>query len=422
MDEPGPVSSTDDRVHARRGFRPPTVPMLGALKPFSRAGGFYATQWRRFLLRSRGRIPVARPSAALAGHALLDEVMLAAFRLIHSEEPDLLPRLDDETAAALALFDERGWLDAPTSYHGTPLAPSPSEMRLRTVRGARFTYERLTFESGYEPHPGEPGRDRWLGYEANRRTRAWLLRHDEPRPWLVCVHGARMGRPNIDLTLFRARWLHEELGLNVAFPVQPLHGPRRRGAPRSAMYPGPDLLDNLHGATQMVWDVRRLLAWIRSEEPAAPIGLTGVSLGGYASALVASFEDDLACAILGVPCVDLVGLVEHHAGVKLEGQWGAVMGRAHQLGRVVAPLALEPAIPLERRFVYAGVADRLVHPRHQVVRLWEHWGRPEIHWYSGGHVLFSRSEPVWRFLRDALAQAGLVDRSAEPAAPSPVPL
>jgi hypothetical protein len=47
-------------------------------------------------------------------------------------------------------------------------------------------------------------------------------------------------------------------------------------------------------------------------EPEAMIGLSGISLGGYLTSLVASL-DDLACAILGVPAVDLVDLVDRHA-------------------------------------------------------------------------------------------------------------
>ena len=60
------------------------------------------------------------------------------------------------------------------------------------------------------------------------------------------------------------------------------------------------------------------------------------------------------------------------------------------------------------RFIYAGVADRLVHPRDQVMRLWEHWGRPEIVWYPGAHTGFFRSRPVQDFVDDALRQSGLV--------------
>jgi hypothetical protein len=158
-----------------------------------------------------------------------------------------------------------------------------------------------------------------------------------------------------------------------------------------------------------VWDIRRVLAWIRAEDPNARIGITGVSLGGYASSLVASLEPDLTCAILGVPVADVLGLMEHHAGSNAGEEWLALSEPARQITRVISPLALTPALPLERRFIYAGLADRIVHPRHQITRLWEHWGRPEIHWYEGGHTLFFRSNAAARFVHAALVRSGLVD-------------
>ena len=56
----------------------------------------------------------------------------------------------------------------------------------------------------------------------------------------------------------------------------------------------------VHATAQAVWDVRRLLSWIRSQQPDSPIGLNSISLGGYVTSLVASLEDGLTCAILGV--------------------------------------------------------------------------------------------------------------------------
>ncbi len=51
----------------------------------------------------------------------------------------------------------------------------------------------------------------------------------------------------------------------------------------------------------------------------------------------------------------------------------------------------------------------MVNPREQVIRLWEHWGKPEIYWYRGGHAGFIRSRPVQVFIQDALQQSGLLD-------------
>lgn len=384
-------------------MRRPRVP--GAITALSRAGGFYVGAWRRFLRPSGGDIPAARPTPMLAGHVLLDELVLTGFRAVHRGETGLPPHSFAEISGATEIFDDAGWLGTPGSFHVAP--PPPTGVSIRRVRGLRYTYERLSFESGYEPHPAEPGRARWLDYAANREAAAWILRHDEPRPWLVSVHGAQMGRPNIDLTLLRAHWLHHELGLNVAFPVLPLHGPRRPGAPRGTTFPGADVLDNIHGAAQAVWDTRRILSWIRAEDPGARVGITGVSLGGYVSSLVAGLEPDLACAILGVPVVDLIDLMDHHAPTTQADGWRGALEPARHISQVVSPLATQPLVPVARRFVYAGLADRIIHPQHQIMRLWEHWSRPEIHWYEGGHTLFFRSNTSARFLHAALVRSEL---------------
>ncbi len=381
--------------------------------PLPRAGGFYARSWRDYLAReSSPGVPVVRPTVALAAHAFVDEIVLAGFRtLMPVGDQQELDRIDEETRAAHDIFNGSGWLDDPATYFAEP-------PRLRNVRSARVNsrqgaYERLSFESGYRPRQAEPGRARWLSYTANCTAWVWMLRHEQPRPWLICVHGARMGRPSIDLSLFRARWLHEKLGLNVAFPVLPLHGPRARGLPRTAMFPSEDVLDTVHGAAQGVWDIRRLISWIRATSDDPAIGITGISLGGYTTALVASLEKGLACAIAGIPAVDLVDLLEQHGGRLRKGQLREIVTPARRLSKVVSPLSLTPRVPPEGRFIYAGLADRLLYPRDHVIRLWEHWGCPEIAWYEGGHALFSRAKPVRGFVQAALEQSGLVEPAGQ---------
>ena len=386
-------------------------PVQNALRPFARTGGFYARSWGRYLDREPDKLPVARPTLALATQAFFDEIVLVGLRSVRpvSSDPDAVARVKRKVIAALELYGEKGWLENPEGFFATP--PPLTDVTVRPVNSRGRSYQRMSFDSRYEPHAGEPGRERWLGYTANDRVYALMLRHREPRPWLVCVHGAQMGRAALDLTLFRAWQLHEDLGLNVALPVLPMHGPRARGLPKGAVFPGGNLLDNVHAAAQAVWDIRRLLSWIRSQEPDSKIGLNGMSLGGYIASLVASLDDGLTCAILGVPVVDLVELLGRHAGLSHNDPRRQVLTLAKPLGRMISPLALTPRVPMRGRFIYAGIADRLVHPRDQVSRLWEHWGRPEIVWYRGGHTGFFLSRPVQRFVQDALVQSGLVDAS-----------
>jgi hypothetical protein len=380
---------------------------VAALTPVTRTGGYAARAVRRYLGGGPGDdLPLARPTPALIGQAFRDEVVLSLLRRTRPvSEHAVFTRITREVTEAVELYEALGWPADPESFHTAP--PPLERVRIRARRSAWSAYQLMTWRSGYAPHPGEPGRDRWLGYTANSMATAWMLRHDEPRPWIVCVHGAAMGQPALDMALFRARWLHERLGLNVAMPVLPLHGPRGWGLPRGVAFPAEDMLDNVHAAAQAVWDVRRLLSWLRDHEGADRIGMTSISLGGYVTAMVASLEDDLTCAILGVPVADLVDLVERHSGLGPHDRRLQTLVLARRLGPVVSPLAMAPRVPPEGRFIYAGLADRMVHPRQQVVRLWEHWGRPEITWYAGGHTGFFRSRPVQEFVHQALLQSGL---------------
>ena len=385
-------------------------PLSQVLGLFTRTGGFYARSWGTYLDREPGELPVARPTIALAAQAFLDEIVLTGFRLLRSA-PDAtrLAWITREVIAALDFYGQQGWLDKPEGFFAAP--PALTDVTVRTVDNMGRTYKRMFFDSGYEPHAGEPGRERWLSYTGNNREYGLMLRHRQPRPWLVCVHGAEMGRAALDPILFRAWHLHSDLGLNVVLPVLPMHGPRARGLPKGVAFPSEDVLDQVHGAAQAVWDIRRLVSWIRSQQPDSMIGLNGISLGGYLTSLVASLDDGLICAILGIPAVDLVELVDRHAGLSGHHALGQTMKLAKPIGRMISPFALTPRVPMQGRFIYAGIADRLVHPRDQVTRLWQHWGRPQIHWYSGGHTGFFRSRPVQRFIDDALVQSGLVDPS-----------
>lgn len=375
--------------------------------PFTRAREFYTRTADDGNDPAVDGLPVARPTIAVARQVFHDEIVLLGFRmLLPANDQQAIERINREVIAALECYGQQGWMDRPEDYFAAP--PTLTDVSVRPVTIRRRAYERVTFDSGYEPRPGEPGRERWLGYAANRQESALVLRHREPRPWVVCVHGALMGRGAVDLRLFRARHLHDDLGLNVVLPVLPLHGRRTE---RGAVFPGQDVLDNVHAAAQAVWDIRRILSWIRAQEPDSPIGLNSMSLGGYVTALVASLEEGLTCAILGVPVADLISVLGRHAGLRPDDPRQQTLALAEPLGRMISPLSLRPRVPMQGRFIYAGVADRVVHPRDEVAHLWEHWGRPEIEWYEGGHTGFFRSRRVHDFIDGALLRSGLIRMS-----------
>jgi len=163
---------------------------------------------------------------------------------------------------------------------------------------------------------------------------------------------------------------------------------------------------------QAVWDVRRALSWVRAQG-GEPLGLYGISLGGYVSALVSALEDDLRCVIAGIPAVDFACLARDNEPWIMRRydrdfalDWQLVRAITH----VVSPLAFTPKVPREARFIYAGVADRIARPD-QARALWRHWDRPDIHWFQGGHILGLRDKGTAKFIEKALRDTDLLPKT-----------
>lgn len=345
------------------------------------------------------------------GEAMLDHTFTLAMNAM-TGIPDRtqMERQRAEMRAAWGVFDERGWLDDPRGFHREP--PPLRDWTLRderTLLPSRTHFKRLSFASEYEPWQGIPGGERWQDRHHNRTSHAQVLEHKgRPRPWLVCIHGFGMGTPSVNFTGFAARWLHEELGLNVIFPTLPLHGLRTTSRVSGGDLLAPDYIALIHSFAQAVWDIRRTIGWIRARG-GEQIGLYGLSLGGCNAAMVASIEDNLECVIAGIPVVDFPRVARDNAPWVVDwfhdrsNDWNLLSSTM----RVVSPLGLQPRLPIERRFIFAGHADRVV-PPHQARALWMHWNQPAIHWYPGGHVFGFMGRDVRDFVKDSLSQSGML--------------
>jgi hypothetical protein len=352
-------------------------------------------------------VPEPVPSLRLAAEVAADDVLLSSVTLtLPTISHDDTLRVERETREALDLFRERGWLEKPESYHRAPPPLEAPALSPAAIRG--LEYEHMRFESGYEPDRDEPGRERWIDYSANRTAHAWVLRHeDRSRPWVVCIHGFQLGYPGIDIGAFRAGWLHQHLGLNVVLPVLPLHGPRKAGRRSGDGFLVGDFMQTVHAEAQAMWDMRRILGWVRGEG-GDRIGVHGLSLGGYNAALLACVDGDLAFTIPGIPLTDVTRAVWRHGPshyLRYFEYRGLRPEDVVALLRVISPLALAPRVPHERRYLYAAVADRLV-PPDQVRDLWRHWDRPKIVWYQGGHVTFGAHPRVEQLVKTAFVESG----------------
>jgi hypothetical protein len=352
----------------------------------------------------------ATPSLSAADRARMvaaagaDELVLTLMRQLHVPAgDDAFSDAERDVSALLEHLDRTGVLADPASYHEVPRVPD-LEWSSRAVIGRAF--EQATFHSPYDPGPTVPGGARYAEQTGNAIAHAWIVPQDEPAPWVVCVHGAGMGDPLVDLVLFRAHALHRQ-GFNVAIAVLPHHGPR--GVARfEGAFPSVDVVANLHGAAQAIADVRAVLAWIA--ERGEPAALHGVSLGGYVAAGVAALEPSLRAVVVGVPVVNLARLMRTHTpqANAEDPHFVEMFDRAAALEAVNSPVRLgRPATRVRR--IYAGRADRFV-PTDQVGELVRYWGMDDADWYTGGHLGFMTSSSVRRCLDDALVEAGLARR------------
>ncbi|MCU1601231.1 MAG: hypothetical protein JWO22_1940 [Frankiales bacterium] len=372
--------------------------------PLPRQNAARGERWKDTGSQPPRLTPGGLTSAGLDSLAVL-AVRTASGRSVEREMAMVL----EEARAALPVFDRAGWLTDPVSYHRTPTAPSPTSTPFQAM-GA--TWERLAFASEYETHPGEPGADRWNGYRANRDVTVRVLRHLRPAPWVVLLHGAFMGRLRTDAPVFHPIHLHEGLGFNVVMPVLPLHG--RRSAPSGIVpraLPSFNIMDNVHGIAQAGWDVRRLIAWIRSQDE-QPVSLYGISLGGYVGALTGALLGDSPAQriVAGIPAVDFpkIFLSQIPPRATKTSWYEDYAHHVVQLHRAIAVLGLPaPQTPVDHLHLYAARHDRVLRPLQQTTRLWQHWGRPEVLWIDGGHIAAGRNKRVGRFVDHALASGGL---------------
>jgi pimeloyl-ACP methyl ester carboxylesterase len=320
--------------------------------------------------------PLSPTGARQLGEVMLDELALSGMTL--TAPP---PRLERTLAACQAVADELSALGIERAHAN----PEPLAVKsIRRRRLGRVSYEKLTFEH----EPTLPDSLAAVGLGGPATAVAHLCRTgDDARPWLVWVHGAGQGQP-IDLLFSRARRIRDELGFNIALPVQPGHGSRRDAWPP---YPNMDPLTNVAGMMRVVSEVRALVRWLRPQSTV--MAVSGVSMGSPVAALVSHFEQVDGVAVY-TPIFGLNAMISRHLG-----RWGpsvhdtiALLGSdtVAAVASVVDHTAVEPTAPPHGRLIVGAWHDRMA-MREPAAQLHERWGG-ELFWHRGSHVghLFAR--------------------------------
>ncbi|QDG49581.1 abhydrolase domain-containing 18 [Persicimonas caeni] len=323
--------------------------------------------------------------------ALVDRAALNLMeRLFLSESrPDLDGDVSTQIEQIRDTYADAHLLDEPEGFFETRGEGGPFMVRhLGDIPGG----ERLevSFESGY--HTFDPAFvDDYGEHSPNEMCTARIWRHREgAHPTILCLHCWCGGRLWMEEHIFAASCLYRD-GFDVALMTLPFHGPRTpQGALFSGqMFPSRDLRRTNEAFGQAVFDVHTLIGWLRGHGAEGPIGLMGISLGGYTASLLASVSDDFDFVVPVIAPSSFSDLLWWHGQNHPQRQSAEASGLDlegfRQAWAVHSPLSHELRVPKDRVLIVGAAGDRIVRPA-QVLALWEHWDCPEIRWFSGSHL------------------------------------
>ncbi|MFV9634882.1 alpha/beta hydrolase family protein [Mycobacterium neumannii] len=285
---------------------------------------------------------------------------------------------------------------AKDSTQSFPAPTSPPRVASRAANPlaewiAKGQVQNIRFDSSFEAINPDL-RTQCRGFERNNVVHAQHWRHDDgPHPTLCLIHGF-MGSPYLFNGLFFSLPWFFRSGYDVLLYTMPFHGPR---AEKGSPFSGYGFFANgfsgfAEAMAQAVHDFRSVLDYLEFTG-VDRIALTGMSLGGYTSALIAAVDDRVQAVIPNVPVVapdqtvdewfpanKVVGLRNLLTGTDAELTGGATL--------FSSPLNYAPLVPKDRRLIITGLGDRLAPPE-QAEMLWKHWDRCAFHWFPGNHIL-----------------------------------
>jgi pimeloyl-ACP methyl ester carboxylesterase len=308
------------------------------------------------------------------------------------------PRIDPAADPRAQLIDLAKLYNHETLGHPSPFFPDPEvpEVRLAPLGDGPLGTQivDLSFHSDYQPFL-PLAREHYLAHTENFTAHARWWTSDRGRPTIVILHGWGGGNHWVTARAFVVPyWLKH--GYDVAAFQLPFHGnraPNTGGVVKSgALFPSPNPLRTNEGFGHAIYDLRALAMFLRARG-ASTVGVMGMSLGGYTSALWASIAGpadpggvDFAVAM--IPAVSMARLMWRH------GETSPARRRAVKAGitedllvdafAVHAPTTRPPRLDRDRLYVIAGKGDRIT-PPDQAEALAVHWGT-EILWFDGGHL------------------------------------
>lgn len=333
------------------------------------------------------------------------------------------PRIQHDDARQRLLELGREYSDG-TLGTPSPFFPAPERAQVELLPagdGPLGTHiVDLKFRSEFQPFH-RAAREGYLAIVENMTAHARWWTSGKGRPTIVLLHGWGGGNHWVTARTFVVPyWLRH--GYDVVSFQLPFHGERAPAAngavmKSGALFPSPNPLRTNEAFGHAIYDLRALSVFLR-ERGSSTVGVMGMSLGGYTTALWTSIAgpDDIGgvdFAVAMIPAVSMARLMWQH------GEASPLRRRAMSAGitedllvdafAVHAPTTRAPRVPRDRLFVIAGRGDRITPPDH-AEELARHWGS-DIVWFDGGHLAQVGRGDAMRAVRRALGAHGFAGRA-----------
>jgi pimeloyl-ACP methyl ester carboxylesterase len=309
-------------------------------------------------------------------------------------------------------------------------SPPPSPIPVHSRPGDGLTdiggrVELLRFHSPFEPlHPDLAGHFRASSNNAVARAQYW--RHDDgPRATLITIHGFGASSAAFNTSFFSLRQFFAE-GWDIMMFTLPFHGGRRSAR---SPFNGAELFMSgfahlAEAMAQAICDLRVIIDFL-GRRGAPRIGATGLSLGGYTTALLAEVDDRLDFAIPNAAVSHIPTLIKDWFPASAGAQ---IFSSAKHLPQDLitrsaalhSPLNYPVLLPKDRLLLIGGAGDR-VSPPEQTTLLWQHWDKPELHWFPGSHLVHLDRAHYQQLMRTVMGRPERRPAGAEPVPRAPRP-
>jgi pimeloyl-ACP methyl ester carboxylesterase len=297
-------------------------------------------------------------------------------------------------------------LGAYESFFREPRRIAPTQ-DVRLSRPGKIRVVDLHWQSDYQTFLPEV-QERYDQYPENRTATARLVLHDEPRPMAILIHGYLGGAHKMERRLWPMSFWRR-LGMDLALFVLPFHGSRAaRGFGRLPPFPGAEPRLTNEGFRQSMADLRDFVAFL-AERGHQKIGVMGMSLGGFSTALAATLEPRLAFAVPMIPLASIAdaALLNGHLGApgdEAKNQHKAL----EAVHAMTSPLHRKLALPASSVLVIGAEHDQIT-PIENARKLATHF-HCKLETMLGGHLLQLGRNDSFRSIGRFLTELGVVSR------------